>query len=800
MKSAIKDIRLLALSAGMLPRALVCGGDGFRLAHAFFPPSREENDAAMKAFRKALLRRFGIVGRHAFDSVLGRRAQLHKPLRARDVLAALSCLRRIRRIRYAGELARQLDTDPKILELPAGLQKKVRRAAASIAPASEMLKTCRAPADFSRMAAGNISLALGRIGRAPVRRKARACDAVALCKGRRSPAEVRESALPCEPTGLLDLGVMFARGETSVEDKVRNGTLGAGMRVNRSASRPVLLERLKSLGVEPGFFYRHDWSAGDTWEMMADISSEASLAALEGHKSSHPAFAASCADLSLRSQIMLMGRLHPAGMAAVAEHMLEKGMEDRDSVIFRAFERAFPDARPEHWRSLPMDRLKKALFAEIRDAVMGVREQDEDYALSPVFRHFAERHILKLDYGEERRVFGKGPASSGLFLRPERSAASRRLLGPFFRLAMAKSADAVSARAVWEALANDLARICGVPAQDLSIVRGEYSDGHPKLMLQATFEEGFENLGSFLADGQIVPPPGVNVESLGRYKAFFLVTADRDAIGAGGKNKGVIGGRFFAIDPGHSLEDNGKFLIVSDDLSFRIAKRFFAAPHFRNFSVFDDDTRFAALRGALELREEERSGRIGGLFRAYRAAFDPGEAGISPAEKALRVRILAGIGEKEAEFRGSLAKVLRAAGEQLRLYDDLAPAGAAIQEKAVETVGNLEKLTSPTTWVSRGGLVPLKHLAVLPGKRRAWHGRVEGDSVVYHCGDLLAVRARELLKAFAASAGAGLETSPGGPSTLTIPLSGAEAAFDAFAEKNVAVATHPGEARLRQRS
>ncbi len=794
MKATLKNIRQLALSAGMRRRAFAAGSGGIRLACAFLPPSQEEGAAAMKAFRKALLRRFGIVGRHAFDSMLAQRAKLNKPLRACDVLAVLAVLPRIRRIRYASELARQLDTDPKVLELPAGLQKKVRRTAAKTAPPREKLKACKTAADLSRLAAEVLRLVLDRTCPAGAGGKPRPAAGMADL-----PASAQDAAGPCEPTGLRDLSVVFSRGETSIEDKVGKGLLGHGMRINRSPSCPVLLEKLKSAGVEPGFIFRRDWSAGDTWGMMADAGSEASLAALEGYKRSHPGSAASCALLPQRGQVMLLGHAHPAGLAAVAEHMLEKGMADRESEMSRAFEREFPDVPPERWREVPLRRVKKALFVEIRDAVMGVREQDGDYALSPVFRHFAARHILKFDYGEEDRIFKKDTASSGLFMRPRRTAAARRLLGPVFRLAMARSADQLSVRAVLEALANDLARICGVPAQELSIVRGEYSDGHPKLMLQARFEDGFKNLGCYITDGQIVPPPGERVEDLGRYKAFFLVTADRDAIGASGKNKGFAGGRFFAIDPGHSLEGNGKFLEVSDDLSFRDACRFSLTPRFSHFSVFDDDTRFALLSGVLALRDAERSGRLERLFAAYRAAFDPAGEAVSSEEKALRARIAAGIGEKEAEFRASLAKVLSAAGEQVRLYDDLAPAGAALQEKAVEAIGNLEKLTSPTTWSSPGGSVPLKHLAVLPGKRVPWRACVEGGSIVYRCGRLLPPRAAELLRAFAGAAGAGLEMPSGGPPSLTIPLDGAEAALDAFAEDRVAEATHPLEAQARQR-
>ena len=72
----------------------------------------------------------------------------------------------------------------------------------------------------------------------------------------------------------------------------------------------------------------------------------------------------------------------------------------------------------------------------------------------------------------------------------------------------------------------------------------------------------------FIKDGRIVPPKGQSVEKLGKYKAFFLVTADRDAGGRRGPNKGFANGTFFAIDPGHSLEGNAKYLKISDDLSF----------------------------------------------------------------------------------------------------------------------------------------------------------------------------------------------------------------------------------------
>ena len=83
--------------------------------------------------------------------------------------------------------------------------------------------------------------------------------------------------------------------------------------------------------------------------------------------------------------------------------------------------------------------------------------------------------------------------------------------------------------AVSEAFANDITRMLGIPAQELTLVRGQYSDGHPKIMLEAKFADGYKDMErGYIKDGQIVPPDGEQVENLGRYKAFFLVTADRE--------------------------------------------------------------------------------------------------------------------------------------------------------------------------------------------------------------------------------------------------------------------------------
>ncbi len=779
-----------------------------KLGNLFFSSGAKINDATMKAFRTAISQKHGAFGEHAFDMVLSGRHQLHKSLRACDVKAVLSKLETVRTKRFIGEINRQLDTDPKMLELPTAMQDKVRGILAGFPLGGGSLKDCATPADLTRKAAGRIGEAIREVledkkREIPEDKKTAGLPGISTLDIA-SPGTIEEPVKDNEPAGLRNLSLSFGKysnSATSVEDQVRNGNLGVGMTINRSETNPLLLDGLKTNGVEPGFICKRDWSRNDTRSMMADLDSPESHEALEKLKEKYPDTAAKCEGMSHRDQILAFGRAHPACMAAVAELMLEEGMEDPDSAIYKAFCEKFRLSRPGDWKIMPPDNIKKELFTEIRDAAMAVKPGDAAYGRSPVFRQFTERHIIKLDYNESDRLFAEKAASAGKFMRPERVKLGR---SPVYRLKTAKTADEISAGAVTEALANDLTRIAGVPSQELTIVRGQYSDGHPKLMLEAKFAEGYKDIErGYLKDGQIVPPQGEQVEGLGKYKAFFLVTADRDAVGTRGQNKGFIKGKngqpgtFFAIDPGHTLEGNSRDLVVEDNFSYKDTHGYSDKPRFRNFSVFDDDTRFAKFQGALDLRALKDSGRTGELFDAYRAAFDPEEPGIGPEEKALRLRIHADIRKKEDEFNDSLAKVLNAAGNQFHLYDDLAGEGPAVQQKAIETIENLEKLTSPTTWVSPKGQVPLKHLSVIPETRVPWRGHVDGDNIVYHCDQPLSRAARDQLTTFCQAAGIQYHIDAEGCASVIIAKVGAELKLDALSEPNVASATHAGEAAAR---
>ena len=263
---------------------------------------------------------------------------------------------------------------------------------------------------------------------------------------------------------------------------------------------------------------------------MADINSKSSLDALKELKDKDPAFAGKCQGKSVREQILLAGRAHPAGMAAAAELLIQEAAKLVQEAAGSSVDEFAKDRKPpvpDAVKSLakalqahfgnPNDiaalarmdgkpgtkvvllEVKKDLFTDIRDAVMSVGPKNADgtasalYAKSPIFKRFSDRAIVKLDYNESAKFSNGDSAHAGTFMRPERVVIGRKM-GQVYRFTSRQSADKISAGAVTEALANDLTRLAGVPAQELEIVRGKYSDGHPKIMLAAKFAEVTEIL------------------------------------------------------------------------------------------------------------------------------------------------------------------------------------------------------------------------------------------------------------------------------------------------------------------
>ena len=810
----LDTFRNVANNAVITSRDIEINGKGAnataRLGAYVFSAGKKANDATMAAFKAALEKEYGVFGTHAFDTALGARSQMHKSLRACDVKAALSRLDSVKQMRFTGELNRQLDTNPKFRSLSPELRKTIRTSIVNEPFKGVDPKACKSQADISHLAVKRLNAAIND------HRTGERGEDITL-DGRK---KVEQEAGSREPTGLRNLKKVFDDKETSIEDKIKKGVLGSGMRVNRSNTNPVLLDKLKTNGVEPGFIYRNDWSKDDTNGFMADIHSPESRKALDELKERNPQLANLCEGKTLREQIMLAGRAHPAGMAAVAEFVLEEAVSialHPERMVNHPFA-SLATALQNHFSPQDLQRLdgavsdpknrsilkeaKLELFTEIRDTVMNLKPGDDFYEMSPIFKHFSDRAIVKLDYNESTKFSSGDTASAGTFMRPERVAVGRKM-GQLYRFTSRQSADTISAGAVTEALANDLTRLAGVPSQELEIVRGSYSDGHPKIMLAAKFANGYRDLeAGMLKDGRVVKPNGapksLQMESLGKYKAFFLLTADRDGIGKRGQNKGFVGGKFFAIDPGHSLEGNGKYLKISDDLSFQDTYGKSTKPRFNNFSVFDDDTFFSKMEGVVNLRQRAEAGEFKKVFDDYRAAFNPDEKGISDAEKALRTKIIADIDKKETEFNESLKKILDVSSNNLNLYDDLAEDGPAIQQGAIETVANLEKLTSPTTWVSKKGQVALNHLEVLPESRVPWKGTLKGDNLLFICETKLSWDTTQLLEAVVKGAGGKCESDALGVTRVTVPKDKAAQFFASFNEEQVQQLTHTAEYTARK--
>ena len=777
-----------------------------KLGHIFKSAGTEVNDATMQAFKKALEERYGVFGTHAFDYVVGTRAQLHKSLRVCDIKKAISSLETIKYNRFINELSRQLDTTPAFQSLDKTVKLTLRKSLkASFATSPAELAGCTTQEDISTLVANIIEKAIES-------KKAKVGGTLQQSTfGARM--ELEPSFAANEPTGLSLLSkssLMFKGWMTSVEDRVKNGALGAGMRINRSSTNPVLLEKLKTNGVEPGFIFKNDWSLDDTRGLMADIHSANAKTQLLALVSKLPSLAeAKRKGASMLELGMLAGRAHPAGMAYVAEYMLRRDIGNENTPIGKAFKAKFPDMAKDDifppdnselndTQKANLAKVKSALFVQIRDATMSVKAGSPDYDKSPIFKHFSDRNIAKLDYNEGDKRMSLHSASGGHFRLPERvGIKGGAVKGFFYRNFRLTTADSASAGAVSEALANDITRVLGVPAQELSIVRVQYSDGHPKLMLAAKFADGYKDLeDGYLRDGHLVSPDGTPLEALGKYKALFLALADRDAIGSHGQNKGMIGGQFFAIDPGHSLEGNGKDLEIKDNLSFTDKKSGGVTKRFTNFSVFDDDTRFAKLQGVLKLRDLERTGSLKSLFESYKNEFDPNARGIDYTERQLRQKITDNINRMEREFHENANRILDVCKPQLALYYALAANGPALQEKAIETIENLEKLTSPTTWQSPNGEVKLKHLSVIEETRIPWSAKLDGGNLVYSSSKPVDAKGLERLTQFAQSAGVKLEFDGDRP-LLKIPLAGAEKALDSFSEINVIRATHLEEGKER---
>jgi hypothetical protein len=130
MSLNIDSFRNIASQTRFGSRDIAVQGQGenatARLGNFVFSQSAKTNDATMAAFRQALQNEYGVFGLHAFDTVVGTRAQLHKSLRACDIKLIHSQMESLKQIRFTNELDRQLDTNPEILKLGKEMRTAIR--------------------------------------------------------------------------------------------------------------------------------------------------------------------------------------------------------------------------------------------------------------------------------------------------------------------------------------------------------------------------------------------------------------------------------------------------------------------------------------------------------------------------------------------------------------------------------------------------------------------------------------------------------------------------------------------------
>ena len=726
--------------------------------------AREANKAVMNAFRNALREQYGIFGEHAFEQVLGARARSLRALRAADVKATLAALCPGAQLRLAAEIERQMEVNPQFNKTYSGLDRlqraQLRQDALMTAreglSAQAGLARCRTAADVSALAQHVLAYAKEHL----YTREEIAARDIAAQQNRSAPPaaptqtpEVNNLVLleqppaPNEATGLRRLqqartlesrGVTYRAGETSVEDRQRAGLIGPGMRVNHSRTNPVLLDSIKANGVEPGFLYRNDWSRGDTASLLTDILSGPAREAVE--RDLNQLTDAAPTTVRPREDFLLaglrVGRAHSAAMAFAAEFVLRDALaQQADSPLLAALHAKFPTLDPQTLFDNParFAEVKRTLFAEFQSAIMAYGRSNRPYANLPIFQHFTERHIAKLDYNESDRLFASRAGSKGHFYLPDRTAykspgAGNLIKNTFYHAFRRTTATDASVGAAAEAFANDLTRLLGVPAQELSLIEGQYSDGKPKLMLEATFAKGYADAENVLHDGYMAQtaPDGtlrsIPIPNLGAYKAVFLLLADRDAVGSHGQNKGFInapdGGlpTFFAIDPGHSLEGNAAYLSIQDDLSFTDTKRATLEKRFLNYSIFDDTLRSEKFAGILKLRELRDTGALDGLLNDYTSTFTPNPD--TPDQAHLATAIRTRLQAMHTEASEQLTRILDTFAPLLELYDTLGRGPQALQ--AIDAIENLEKLTSDTSLTSPNGSVRLNHLRILPNARLPW--------------------------------------------------------------------------------
>lgn len=524
--------------------------------------------------------------------------------------------------------------------------------------------------------------------------------------------EENDDALPADKSALgltgFSRGVdMVGAGETSVEDLVAAGKLRPGDRMGADGSYVFL--GLKTKGVEPGFL------VGSKWTVDHDSVVTGPAVATPPHSDLQQA----SYDIAGKKVLDWLRADNPPGILQALETFCgspeynlsflrqlfaldPETCNDKDLIVHA--ETLARDFAVSILRGGPPDKLARPLMRDVRYAMLQKPE-------------FKGMSIVKLDYNESERVLGR-------FKLPKRIVDGVKKW--FNRLVRNRTSSEINEGAVAEALANDLTRIFGVPAQKLRLVKGSYSDGKPKLLLEGEYVAGrngaaYRDFDYFIRDGyldkHLMAAAGHHdeIRRLGSYKAALLLLGDRDGVGSHGQNKGFVNNSFAAIDPGHSLE--GRTIRVNDDFSFSIgwnARRVFEK-WFANFTLFDDCPLSEKMAGWNEIEKQMAGPAVNSLFMSYFEQFSgqtAKDAGLDFSEK---------IGDMADEIAKRYSAMHATLAPRLALFNsDNGP-------QLLDALDNVEKLTSETSATSPKGKVDLDYLRVV--KRTPWDMERTEDGV-----------------------------------------------------------------------
>lgn len=508
----------------------------------------------------------------------------------------------------------------------------------------------------------------------------------------------------------------------------------------------------KAKGVEPGFIAKRDWTPGDSVKLQNPQHKfhQDALRMTEEWLGPQPPQGAP-GDQALQAMLNRVLTSLSESDSPHAENAREllQSVEDGDAPDVLASLRADQDRDPGFTNALVSGLVQEA-FAGSAQTADGTRAGHANEMMDSL-RHgimetqpkFNKNHYIKLDYYEADK-------SGDRYQIPSDKA--KNALHRWFTGATAKDRNEGAVR---EALANDLMRSLGIQSQKLKIVEGEYADGTPKLMLDGTHVDGTDEHSfsdfdgkplrgeRYLKDGVLVrntkaqgdadgvysgpPTLDTSMKELGRNKILLLLMADRDALGSKGGNKGYVGDTFVGIDPGHALEGGllGRRGDINSDFSFK-QPGILPAQGYKNFSMFDQSPLSEKMEGVRQIARLKESGADSQLFDLYAQQF-----GDQRPDSANFGQHIQGI---KAQYEGRRDDILQIFQERLAVDDfDFGVPNTGIdhtnlRDISLNLLDGLEKLTSPTTAKTDGG-IPLRHPQITdPSKRKEWHIRQEAGT------------------------------------------------------------------------